>query len=258
MDLMSLTARLFLDSGDFESGLAGAEQSADSFAARLDSALEFAQSAATATMGALAGASGGWGRDMMDGYIGGILSMTGRLRQAVSGAAATVKAYLGFSEPEEGPLSDFHTYAPDMVKLFAQGITDSRGLISDAIGGAFALPGPGLAQAAAPARQAIDAPRAEGFRVIREAAEQAIDAPRASAVRTVRAAAEPFDVPRAESFRTVRAPAGEAFDVPRALGGQSIQAATMEIDRAVFARLVFRLYNEEASRVGVKLSKGVL
>ena len=46
---------------------------------------------------------------------------------------------LGFSEPEEGPLSDFHTYAPDMMKLFAKGITDNAGLVTDAAERAFNL-----------------------------------------------------------------------------------------------------------------------
>ena len=44
------------------------------------------------------------------------------LKQKVSDMAATIKSYLHFSEPDVGPLSDFNTYAPDMVKNFAQGI----------------------------------------------------------------------------------------------------------------------------------------
>ena len=39
--------------------------------------------------------------------------------------AGTVKSFLGFSEPEQGPLSNFHTYAPDMIDLFTQGIKES-------------------------------------------------------------------------------------------------------------------------------------
>ena len=51
---------------------------------------------------------------------------------AVSSVASKVKNYIGFSEPEEGPLSNFHTYAPDMMKLFSQGITDNIGLVKSA------------------------------------------------------------------------------------------------------------------------------
>ena len=37
-----------------------------------------------------------------------------------------------FSEPEKGPLSNFHTFAPDMMKLFAKGITDNEDVIENA------------------------------------------------------------------------------------------------------------------------------
>ena len=39
--------------------------------------------------------------------------------------------FLGFSEPEKGPLSNFHTYAPDMMQLFASGIKDNLWRITD-------------------------------------------------------------------------------------------------------------------------------
>ena len=42
---------------------------------------------------------------------------------------STIKNFLGFSEPKEGPLSNFHTYAPDMMKLFAQGIEDNADIV---------------------------------------------------------------------------------------------------------------------------------
>ena len=46
---------------------------------------------------------------------------------------------LGFSEPKEGPLSNFHTYAPDMMELFAKGIRDNEHLITDQIRSSFNL-----------------------------------------------------------------------------------------------------------------------
>lgn len=45
--------------------------------------------------------------------------------------------FLGFSEPKLGPLSDFHTYAPDMMKLFAQGIKDNEWRIKDQLASSF-------------------------------------------------------------------------------------------------------------------------
>ena len=42
-----------------------------------------------------------------------------------------IKDILGFSEPKTGPLSNFHTYAPDMVKLWCSGIYENLGLIDE-------------------------------------------------------------------------------------------------------------------------------
>lgn len=67
-----------------------------------------------------------WGRDLIQNFIDGIKGKFTALGDAVSGAASTVKKFLGFSEPEEGPLSDFHTYAPDMMSLFISGIADKK------------------------------------------------------------------------------------------------------------------------------------
>ena len=79
-----------------------------------------------------------WGKDMIQNFIDGILSKWNDLKASVSKVADTVKSFLGFSEPEEGPLSNFHTYAPDMMKLFAQGITDNIGVVEDAMSSAAA------------------------------------------------------------------------------------------------------------------------
>lgn len=80
-----------------------------------------------------------WGKDMIDGLIKGIKEKIQGVKDAVSGVADTIKGYLHFSVPDEGPLKDFDTYAPDMMKLFAQGITANAGLITRAISGAFNL-----------------------------------------------------------------------------------------------------------------------
>lgn len=66
-----------------------------------------------------------WGKDMIDNFIGGITEKATALKEKVSGVAQTVKDFLGFSEPKEGPLSNFHTYAPDMMDLFANGIKEN-------------------------------------------------------------------------------------------------------------------------------------
>lgn len=66
-----------------------------------------------------------WGRDMIENFISGIKEKVGALTEEIAATAEEIAAYLGFSEPEKGPLSDFHTYAPDMMDLFAKGIRDN-------------------------------------------------------------------------------------------------------------------------------------
>ena len=78
-----------------------------------------------------------WGKDLIDNFVSGIKSKISAVTSAVSGIASTVKNFLGFSEPEEGPLSNFHTYAPDMMKLFAQGIKDNEKVVTDQIAKSF-------------------------------------------------------------------------------------------------------------------------
>lgn len=80
-----------------------------------------------------------WGRDLIANFIQGIKDRFAALKDSLKGVASLVKSMLGFSEPEEGPLSDFHTYAPDMMRLFAKGILDNADLVTDAVSKAFAF-----------------------------------------------------------------------------------------------------------------------
>lgn len=79
-----------------------------------------------------------WGSDLINNFIAGIKEGWESLKDTVGQTAESIAAYLGFSEPEEGPLSNFHTYAPDMMKLYAQGITDNADLVTDALNNATA------------------------------------------------------------------------------------------------------------------------
>ena len=94
---------------------------------------------------ALAEAALTWGADLIQSFIDGISAGIGRVRDAVSNIADEVRAYLGFSEPERGPLSNFHTYMPDMFDLLTEGVEDgapgfeatlNRTLSMPALGGA--------------------------------------------------------------------------------------------------------------------------
>ena len=75
-----------------------------------------------------------WGKDMIQNFIDGIKAKWENLKSTVTDLASTIKSLLGFSEPEAGPLSNFHTFAPDMMQLFASGIRDNLGLIQSAMG----------------------------------------------------------------------------------------------------------------------------
>ena len=78
-----------------------------------------------------------WGKDMIQNFIDGITAKWRALKEKVASVASTVKSFLGFSEPEQGPLSDFHTYAPDMMMLFAKGIKDNERKVTDQLKKSF-------------------------------------------------------------------------------------------------------------------------
>ena len=74
-----------------------------------------------------------WGRDLIDNFVSGIKEKLGFLWDVVESVAQTVADFLGFSEPERGPLSNFHTFAPDMMQLYSQGIRDNAWRVTDAM-----------------------------------------------------------------------------------------------------------------------------
>ena len=86
-----------------------------------------------ATFTNLASEALSWGSDMINNFASGITSHLQSLAATVSSMASTIRSYLHFSEPDKGPLADFHTYAPDMMKLFASGIENNLGLVESAV-----------------------------------------------------------------------------------------------------------------------------
>ena len=68
-----------------------------------------------------------WGRDIIGGLVDGIKSMIGNLVDSVKDVAGTIASFLHFSEPDVGPLSNFHTFMPDMIDLLVKGINDNIG-----------------------------------------------------------------------------------------------------------------------------------
>lgn len=75
-----------------------------------------------------------WGRDIIDGIADGIRGAIGKVTGAVSGVANKIRSFLHFSEPDVGPLSDFHTYMPDMMTGLASGIKAGIPMLQKAAG----------------------------------------------------------------------------------------------------------------------------
>lgn len=90
------------------------------------------------------------GRDLLDLFIQGIKSRFTGLRDTLNNVGQSIRDRIGFSEPKEGPLSDFHTFAPDMMMLYAGGITGNawrvRRAVEDSVDFADAFREPGVVQ----------------------------------------------------------------------------------------------------------------
>ncbi len=75
-----------------------------------------------------------WGRDLIMGIVNGIKGAIGAVKDAVGNVASTIKSFLHFSVPDEGPLTDYESWMPDFMAGLARGIEQSRGAIRAAIG----------------------------------------------------------------------------------------------------------------------------
>ena len=76
-----------------------------------------------------------WGKDLIDNFVQGIKDKFQKVKDTLKSLGDLIKGMIGFSEPEDpaSPLHNFHTFAPDMMKLFSQGIEDNLGLITSAM-----------------------------------------------------------------------------------------------------------------------------
>ncbi|MED1663464.1 phage tail tape measure protein [Brevibacillus laterosporus] len=76
-----------------------------------------------------------WGENLMKMFAEGITNGIEWVQQSVEGAADTVKQFLGFSSPtEKGPASKSDRWAPNLMKMFSEGITDSLPHLQSATG----------------------------------------------------------------------------------------------------------------------------
>lgn len=83
----------------------------------------------------LASSAFSWGADMIMGIVNGIRSCIGKVKDAVSNVAATIRSYLHFSVPDVGPLTDYESWMPDFMSGLAKGIEQSKSMVTKAVEG---------------------------------------------------------------------------------------------------------------------------
>ncbi|MEY8354924.1 phage tail tape measure protein [Lachnospiraceae bacterium 54-53] len=76
-----------------------------------------------------------WGADIIEGIVNGIKSCIGKIKDAVSNVAETIRSFLHFSVPDEGPLTDYESWMPDFMEGLAKGIEQSKGMVEKAVKG---------------------------------------------------------------------------------------------------------------------------
>ena len=65
--------------------------------------------------------------------------MIGRVRDAAASVADSIRSFLHFSVPDEGPLADFDSWMPDFMEGLARGIERNKGAVEKAIAGVAEL-----------------------------------------------------------------------------------------------------------------------
>ena len=74
-----------------------------------------------------------WGKDICIQMAAGINDNAYRVKSAARNLASAIDSTLGFSVPEEGPLSDADEYMPDFMELLAKGIKDSSKVVMNSV-----------------------------------------------------------------------------------------------------------------------------
>ena len=83
----------------------------------------------------LASSAFSWGADIINGIVNGIRSCIGKIKDTVGDVAETIRSFLHFSVPDEGPLTDYESWMPDFMSGLAKGIEKSKGMVKDAVSG---------------------------------------------------------------------------------------------------------------------------
>lgn len=89
-------------------------------------------SSITAALGSLGSQALGWAQDMMNNFVNGILGAIGNVENAAGQVANSIKNFLHFSLPEEGPLANSDTWMPDFGDMLSKGLQDQVGKVQGA------------------------------------------------------------------------------------------------------------------------------
>lgn len=90
-----------------------------------------------------------WGRNLIQGFIDGIMSMAGRVRDAVSGIIDTVKDFLGFNSPaKKGEGRFIVEWGANMLEGFMDGLDLATPKLNDKLNSLIPNMGPTFAAAA--------------------------------------------------------------------------------------------------------------
>lgn len=84
-------------------------------------------------IGGVVGKAFSWGKDLIDGFIGGIKSMWDSFTSTVQDVADYLFGWLHFSRPDEGPLRYYEEWMPDFMAGLAKGIKDNMHLVGGAL-----------------------------------------------------------------------------------------------------------------------------
>lgn len=85
------------------------------------------------TLKSLPGKALQWGKDLIGNIVQGIKDKIGAVKDAVVGVADKIKSFLHFSVPDEGPLTDFPSWMPDMMQGLAKGIRQNMKYVESAV-----------------------------------------------------------------------------------------------------------------------------
>lgn len=136
---MVMNSKTTMEAIDFAaSGRGIAQETANGIASKegdITQATESSFDGANAYITSLPSQAHIWGGDFGDGLISGIRSKVGGIASVVCDVADTIRSFLHFSVPDEGPLTEYETWMPDFMDGMAQGIKQNKFKVTDQIKG---------------------------------------------------------------------------------------------------------------------------